>query len=481
MTGTRLLYLIIFLQGYVVLACELIAIRELVPFVGSGTDIVAIVISGVLLPLAAGYRSATMPFEQRVGWGWSRCKAVPSIHAALVTNATVAMGFLALGLSYGVQECFFTLLNRAGVTARAALAAAYAITFLATPMYLLAQTLPLVSSFFAGWALRESTGTILACSTAGALAGSLLSTVLLMDTVGVHNSVLVTLGLLGVLAVAASRLAPSGSPSGSPLACLCLFGLAVALNNTGTMRWLHIASDDAYNTIKVRSAGGLTVFDINHGEASLLDANGNAAADYVRYIEANILQPLRGSGRPVARVLVIGAGGFTMGLTDATNDYTFVDIDPALKSVAEDRFLHRRLGPNKRFVASSARAFVRNDTNFYDIIVIDVGTNLYTVPMECTTAEFLRGVKRRLRPGGVLVVNVVADPAFRDRYSVRYDRTFSEVFPAHIRQVMHPFDPWAPSDADGIDNVLYIYFNNGLSDDDTIYTDDKDSYFRDAP
>ena len=42
-------------DGYVVLAVELVAIRQLTPYGGNATDIVAIVIAAVLLPLAFGY------------------------------------------------------------------------------------------------------------------------------------------------------------------------------------------------------------------------------------------------------------------------------------------------------------------------------------------------------------------------------------------------------------------------------------------
>ena len=45
------------LEGYVVLAVELLAIRQLTPYVGNATDTVAIVIAAVLLPLAFGYEA----------------------------------------------------------------------------------------------------------------------------------------------------------------------------------------------------------------------------------------------------------------------------------------------------------------------------------------------------------------------------------------------------------------------------------------
>jgi len=63
MNKNQLLFLTILLEGYVVLASELIAIRTLVPFVGSGTEVIAIVISAVLLPLAVGYHIGGQRFQ----------------------------------------------------------------------------------------------------------------------------------------------------------------------------------------------------------------------------------------------------------------------------------------------------------------------------------------------------------------------------------------------------------------------------------
>ena len=57
MFSSPLLLGAIAIEGYAVLAVELIAIRQLTPYVGNATDTVAIVIAAVLLPLAFGYEA----------------------------------------------------------------------------------------------------------------------------------------------------------------------------------------------------------------------------------------------------------------------------------------------------------------------------------------------------------------------------------------------------------------------------------------
>ena len=49
------LFLLIFTEGYVVLATELLAVRLMIPMVGAGTDTISVIIAGVLMPLAFGY------------------------------------------------------------------------------------------------------------------------------------------------------------------------------------------------------------------------------------------------------------------------------------------------------------------------------------------------------------------------------------------------------------------------------------------
>lgn len=64
MNKTQLLFLVILIEGYVVLATELLAIRTLIPFIGSGTETISIIISAVLLPLAFGYHVGGNAFKK---------------------------------------------------------------------------------------------------------------------------------------------------------------------------------------------------------------------------------------------------------------------------------------------------------------------------------------------------------------------------------------------------------------------------------
>src|SRR3954471_1763672 len=124
------------IEGYVVLAAELLAIRQLVPYVGTATDTVAIVVAAVLLPLALGYHAggrAGLPAGDE-----------PGVRRRLTRNLLAAALVLTLGLSHPCLAFFFDACEDLGLTHRLAQTAVYAGLFLVCPVYLLGQTVPLV-------------------------------------------------------------------------------------------------------------------------------------------------------------------------------------------------------------------------------------------------------------------------------------------------------------------------------------------------
>jgi 2-polyprenyl-3-methyl-5-hydroxy-6-metoxy-1,4-benzoquinol methylase len=248
------------------------------------------------------------------------------------------------------------------------------------------------------------------------------------------------------------------------------------------MHRAHVVSDDAYNIIRILPAddGQSALMEANRSYASKVSADPSKRFEYVKYIESTFIDPIAAPGHAPRDILIIGAGGFTMGLGDNVSNYTFVDIDSKLKDVAEKDFLKQKLGSNKHFVADSAREFVHSGKQQYDLIVLDTYTNVVSIPMECTTQEFLRDVKARLKPGGIVVANVISTPTFRDKFSVRYAHTFGSVFPTYTRQIIRPFNAWDSARPDPAlsdnTNILFISFNNRYADDNMIYTDDKNTY-----
>ncbi len=461
-----LLFFIIFIEGYVVLSCELLTIRELIPFVGSGTDTVSIIISAVLMPLAVGYH--------RGGQALKRTKR--SARSILLKNILYALAILGIGLSYPFMNAFFTLLTAAGVSHRLAQTTIYCLLFTVWPVFVLGQTVPLVSNYFSRQRISEITGKMLFFSTTGSFVGSVFSTLVLMMWLGVHITVVITMGLLFLLIPLLSR----RFLSSETITGAVILSLVVMLNSSESMRNIGVVSNNDYNLAMVGETNGVRYLTLNHSNSSAIGAIDPESYkfNYIRYIDDNFLKPLQ-AANPPRDILVIGAGGFTMGLSDTINHYTFVDIDKDLLKIAEENFLKAKLTPNKHFVPASARAFVHGDTHAYDLVIIDVYTNIRSIPMETVTQEFLQEVKRRLKPDGIVIANVHTLPNMGDRFSVRYSNTFLSVFPHATRQLFAPYNAWAGTG--GIAplpaaNALYIYYNNSESNDLTVYTDDKNTW-----
>ena len=162
-------------------------------------------------------------------------------------------------------------------------------------------------------------------------------------------------------------------------------------------------------------------------------------------------------------------GGFTAGLRDTFNNYTFVDIERTLKDVAEKEFLDQQLTSNKRLVIQDASQFLKNTDELYDLILLDVYSNSYQIPEGFITAEFMQRIKSRIAPNGIVIFNLIASQSFKDKYSQVIDNTFHAVFPHNTqRQVIGYTNPW---DVNDTTNVLYIYYNK--ENDGRIYTINK--------
>ncbi|TVQ83136.1 MAG: hypothetical protein EA357_07285 [Micavibrio sp.] len=479
-----LLLVVIFLEGYAVLATELLAMRLVLPWVGTGTDVIAIIIAAVLLPLAFGYHYGGM-YRRRLR---ERGLGHHSVRKKLLSNVMRSTLILCIGLSYVLLEIFFSGLYFLGIRQRLMQLTVYCSIFLVYPVFLLGQTIPLIGHYYSRQVLSEMTGRMLFFSTLGSFMGSVFTTVVLMAVIGVHYTSVFIIGVMCVLIFLLAR----KKQIGHLLTAVGVFILMLYMNSGEQMRSLNIVSNNGYSTVQVRPM-------IKDPEARLMMLNNNLSSSYKegegsaypygQYIERFFLDPIA-EADPPKRVLVLGAAGFTLGVYDNHNEYIYVDIDPDLQKVAEEHFLKKELEPNKKFVARDARVYVREaarEGRQYDLIILDTFKAGFSMPEHLLTREYFLDVKASMAPGGVMVMNSVAGSQFADKYTRRMDNTLRSVFPHLTRVVMSAseigWNAWENSRGwRGAywTNVLYIYNNNPEADADmTIYTDDKNTYFLD--
>jgi predicted membrane-bound spermidine synthase len=462
MLSSPLLLGAIAIEGCAILVVELLAIRQLTPYVGNATDTVAIVIAAVLLPLAFGYEAG------------GRASFVPGdetgVRRQLTRNLLIAAFILSLGLSHPFLAAFFQILDGIGLTHRLVQAAVHASLFLVYPVYLLGQTIPLVACCSTGANLPRSTGLMLFLSTLGSFFGSVVSTLVFMTFFGVHITVALTLGLLVALAALIGW--RTEGRRGLVLTASALGLYIVAVNSPAAVTAYGIVSNNLYSEIRIVTdpAENSRLLVINNSPSSKIAVHPEHRFAYLRFIEKDVLRRLE-TDRP-HRILVIGAGGFTIGLEDRFHAYTYVDIDPALREVSEKYFLRQSLSPNKTFVPESARAFLRRNTQTYDVVVLDAFTNRISLPPDLITREAFAAVRKAMAPDGQVIMNIITSPSFADRFSRSIDATIRSVFPFVTRQVL------SETRTGSVASVLYLASRPGKEPHD-IYTDDQNRSFLD--
>lgn len=462
MPWLTLLYAIIFVTGYGVASATILSLRTLTGYSGNGPDVVSIVATVVLLAFAAGsYRGGMLSLH------------ASSIRHRLGRIFIWAILFLGGGLSVLSVDGIFMGLGALAPFSRLFKTVLYALLVIAPPVYLLGQVMPLVSCFLHH--RPAAMGRILFWAAFGACLGALLPTWIFMPYLGLHIALLVMV-VLFLLAVALLQRQLTFRSMAVPLV---LALLCVALNSGAVFQSLGIYYQNAYNTARIISKNGDKLLSLNNTPRAGLQENG-ARIDYIEKAEHILLAPT-GEEKTGKRILVLGASGFTFGLNDTTNSFTYVDPDPDLQRLAEDHFLKEKLGPNKTVVTSDIRAYLidaiaRHEQ--FDLVYIDLYDRDMLPADEMITNGFFKQVWDVLKPDGIAGANFMVGPGFGDPFSVRLDATFHAVFPAMMRLPVRDLNPWEVRPG-YLQNFLYLGYK--APDDTTIYTDDKNPAFIDKP
>lgn len=459
-----LILAIIGIEGFIVLGAELLTIRSLAPYVGQDAITTAIIVTAVLLPLALGYH---------VG-GQARARALAdgrrfSVRRRLATNFLIAGLVFAPGLGFAGQQVFFDGLSEIGLKSRLGQTILFSALFLVYPTFLLAQTTPLCTHYLRGGGLARTTGRVLFIGTIGSFLGGTVTVLVLMPLIGLpFTAALITLLSLALMLLVANR---------RDIDRLALAGIAAAITLAANHPILSanagIVADNAYHRVQIleldNPAGRL--FSLNRNFSSFLPDDPADRFGYVSYLEDRVVPSL---SQP-ADILVIGAAGHTMGRDDTINRYTFIDIDPELKEIAEQQFLKQPLGPNKRAITAPARHYVRSGDTAYDLIVVDAFTSRITIPAHLVTVEFWLDIRARLADNGRVFVNVITDHDFTTRFSRSFHRSFAQAFPLHDRV------PMPDHGGDGRANIIYLGYTTPSPEGAAIYSDRRNREFYDRP
>jgi predicted membrane-bound spermidine synthase len=432
-----LIYAIVFIEGFCSLGAEVIALRRLVPHIGSSIVVTAPTIGFFLLALALGYASGA--------------KVAGNYLAIVARNFLIAAALAGIGLAGISVDWMFAHLQPVLV--------AYLVFIggvLCPLAWLLGQTVPILTNLMKAERTGEASGLALYWSTLGSFLGSISLSLIVMQWLGVSAAVFAcALGLLaGTLLLA-----------GKNFKFWLFSGLTVAMA-AGFNLQHEVTADTAYaeyiiGAVDLPGQKEPRAFWVNKSVASLIDdSDPPNYTRYIKHLRQILLDDLGFTGKDI---LVLGAGGFTLSHREPLNRYTYVDIDPAIKAIAEKHFL--REPARGEFIADDARRFVATSERRFDAVVVDVYSSHTSIPSHLVTREFWAGTRRVLKPDGVLLANLILDGKLETPYARNLLATIDSVFGRCAVDVLHKAKAQA--------NVEVSCFASSQPGETGIYVDEK--------
>jgi spermidine synthase len=387
--------LVVFVVGAASLGAEIAAARLLAPFFGASTIVWANTIGIVLVSLALGYWIGGR-FADRHPRKQALCRLVLIAAVAVALVPFAADPFLDVSV-HALDE----------LSAGAFVGSLLAATFLIGPPVMLLGAVSPYAVRLAVERVEQSgsvAGRMYAISTAGSLAGTFASALLLIPLIGTKRTFMVFGLLCAVVAFAGAgrRLAAA-----VPAAILALAALPVGtIKGAEDARVLEEVETRYQYARVVEEDDGDRRLELNEGLAvhSLYRPGSYLTGDYW---DGMLVLPLAASAKPPRRVAILGNGA---GTTARAIGHFFPDT--AVDAVEIDHEL-TRLGRRWFGLSNSrmkihhedARPFLRRSEGGYDAILVDVYRQPY-IPFYLATREFFSLARERLRPGGSLIVNV---------------------------------------------------------------------------
>jgi spermidine synthase len=389
-------YLFIFLSGASSTAVEVTGLRLLVSLWGSSLPIWGSIIAAVLGGLAIGYR---------VGGQLASRNSAPSQVAKIAMLASAL--FVCLPPFINIAQ---HILRSATITQNTLLiliSLAISLLTLLLPSIFFGMVSPLsvqIETNRTGNPAGSASGLISMLNTSGSIVGLLLPSFITIPLFGVKYTIWAfALSLLCVSIIISKRIQPKLMlPS-----VFVLLALNWLLPQASSAAVIH-SQHTRHQKVTVHENNGIRqlVYDGGYAVQSLYTPELYTKG-YWDYVAALPLLFTKETN-PLA-VAVIGAGASTserqlhrFWQNSRDINLTSVEIDPEVVHVA-GRFFDP---PPRRVVISDGRRFIHEDTEKYDIIVIDMYAQEITIPFHVATQQFFSEIRTRLAPGGIVVTNL---------------------------------------------------------------------------
>ncbi|WP_436536984.1 fused MFS/spermidine synthase [Actinoplanes sp. HUAS TT8] len=388
--------LLVFLSGAVVLALEIVGMRLIAPYTGvtleTSTGVITVALAAIAGGAWAGGRLADRKGAQSL---------LPVILlAAAATTALTVPAVRRLGPHLG----------GAGTPGVLLMAAA---TLLA-PAALLSTVSPIVARLRITDLSRSGSvvGRLSGLGTLGSVSASLLTGFVLVAALPSSGIVWFLAGLLAVAGAGLGlRRTIRRARLGATVLVVVALGTAVAVARSAPS---PCEVETAYECASV-------VADASHpgGRTLVLNAESHSYVDVAdpRYLKFGYTRMIAAAVDAVPApagpldVLHLGGGALTLpgyvAATRAGSRQRVVEIDAALLDLVRERFPQPA---GTTYATQDARVAVGASPAASQDVVIGDAFSQVAVPWHLTTAEFVTGVRRVLRPGGTYVLNLIDGP-----------------------------------------------------------------------
>ena len=374
---------------------EICASRLLAPYFGASTVVWANVIGLVLAALSLGYWLGGRIADRRPS---------PQVLGGIV----VAGGALVAVVPFAARPFLdLTVRGLNNVSAGAVVGSFLgSLVLFAPPVVLLGMAAP--------FAIRLAVADI---AIAGTVAGRLYALSTVGSIVGVFVPAIVTIEAFGTqrtLVGTATVVALGGSVLlrrrwlAAPVVLAAV--LAVPAGVVKPVAGLLYEKESQYQFVQVVQKGSVRDLYLNEGIAVHSEWRPHTVLTGDEWDMFLTVPPLL--GRTVRRVAILGnAGGTTARAYGAFYPSARIDgveLDPAVTAAAR-RYMG--LGRIRRLhvITADARPFLERTHERFDLILVDAYRQPY-VPFYLATQEFFRLVRSRLRPGGIVALNVATVP-----------------------------------------------------------------------
>lgn len=386
--------LIAFVTGFALMAYELIASRLLAPSIGSSTYVWTSVIGVMIAALALGYAFG--------GWLADKRVAVQDIAYLLLGSAIMmAVSLIMYDSTLGVLTVLIADARLQGVVAAVLLFMPTSFLLGVISPYL--ARLRVTSVATAG----RSVASLSALNSVGGIIGTFVTGFIFFSYIGLRESLVLVVALL---VVCSWLLAPRIRQSGRAVATgvlVVLLGMELAAPVSAST--VHIDTPTGHYQIETGMYEGREIKALVTGPQGMQSGVFTQGSRDLVFAYTQAMADVVNQAPQKDRVLMLGGGVYTLpehiALQHPGSQIDVVEIDPGLEKIAKEHFGYTE-PQNVRSIAGDARSFIQQTKDTYDVILIDV-FNEQTTPFSLSTREFAAALDAILRPGGVVVVNII--------------------------------------------------------------------------